>query len=118
MQFKDYMTVFVPVTLAILVNVGAGMQMFFAMQSDIADNAQDIAEMVDDFKTTRAAYDNREIRQWTRINDVEEDVMLALANERAIQAVLNSVQQDVELLRDDIKENNSLLRQLLTKGVE
>lgn len=57
-----------------------------------------------------------QLRQWARINALEEVVASGVATELATQARVEALTAAVGDLRADVRTNNSLLRDVLSRG--
>lgn len=57
--------------------------------------------------------DAENLRQWSRINTNEDAVAEILSNERAMSAVMARMEEDLRLLRGEMKTTNELLREVL-----
>lgn len=84
------------------------------LQKIATETAQREREMSAE-KTERAAADRR---LWDRIQEQERTLQGVVANERATQAILESVKEDVGAIRQEIREQNELFRRaILGEGV-
>ena len=56
------------------------------------------------------------LRQWARINALEEATQIALSNDNTWAASISSVKDTMQDLRIDVRQINALLREILQKG--
>lgn len=74
--------------------------------SDVSTKIDTLIQEVDD----QAAED---LRQWARINGAEAQNVATNTNVAALRASVDSMRQEISILREDVRTNATILRQLL-----
>jgi len=92
----------VPIALFLVVQSATGIWWASYINAELRTIVQDVEN--------QAAED---LRQWDRINSTEDIVQQAIALEQATATAITAVQNDITVLRDDIRINSSLLRELI-----
>ena len=72
-----------------------------------------IRTALEDAAEYRAANDAENLRQWARINGVERTAQDILASNAASSQALARVEEDLRLMRGELKATNDLLREVL-----
>lgn len=100
------------IAIFIIAQTIAGVVLVSRLSERVDNVASEVAELKAEIETSRTELDNENLRQWTRINQAERAQQETAAESRALRATLESVQENTNNIRADIRELNTLLREL------
>ena len=105
--------VIVPIAIAITLQTGVAVFWGGSISADVTSIKADVAEQIAAQSDLENNFAEENLRQWARINDNGNAVQEVIAQTRALQVGQNGIASNVGQLRADVRETNSLIRDLL-----
>ena len=110
----------IPVILFLTVQTGGGIWWAATLTANLQALSDDVQESQLELRAAIANEEDERIadrrRIFDRIVDVEAVVNGVTAENQATRAIISALQDDLALLREDLRENNGLIRRLLGEG--
>lgn len=88
--------------LALIIQTGSIVWWASGVNTKLNDTVQTLETHIEDNNA-------EDLRQWARINKVEDAVQESLSNSRVTTAILERVEQDLQSLTEEVKRTNELL---------
>lgn len=96
----------IPIVLFLIVQTAGGVWWASAIHSTVGQTVKNAHEYYE-------SNNEENLRQWSRINAVEDQANEILSNERALTTLMSRMESDLRTLRNEMKTTNELLREIL-----
>lgn len=96
----------VPIIMFLIVQTGGGIWWASSVHSAVNTLSETVEKM-------QSNIDDENLRQWARINSLEVATQTAMTEIAATNVALNSIKENIQELRYDMRQNNDLIREML-----